>query len=816
MQTNRSILLTTRLLILVFLFGMACPGFSQSFNAAITGLVKDSANKPVPFASINLVFSKDSTDVQNTTCNAEGKYHLPITKAGTYWLTVSAIGYTTPAAIAIKMEAAQTLRQDILLTKKDRTLEEVKVVSRKPPIQFKADRTVLNVAASINATGYNVFELLAKAPGVRILNGEDILLNGKRGLAVYLDGKLLQLQGREIVDFLQTLSAANIEQIEIITHPSARYDAAGNAGIISIRTRKNANLGINGSATLTGMATYYRPKVEGSANINYRQKKYNLYGSVNYSGGSYRLTTEDTRSLLIKDTGNTFYSQHYVGTFPRAVQRYRAGADFFLSPKSTLGFIADVSTTNWTYDRSSLTDIYQASSKIDSQLVSATVQHKTYYTQNYNLNYLYKDTLGHELSVDAAYGTYRTNAGTRQTNNYVSGPTLLRFNANTNSNDADITIAAAKADYTQMLWKGSLTTGAKGSSVQSDNDLLFYNIFNGNAKPDTGRTNRFVYTEKIAAIYFDYNFTLKKFDFQTGLRLEHTVSSGNLTTILSNTAKAVDTSYTSLFPNLVINYKADKNNSLGLAIGRRINRPAYQNLNPFEFVLDELTYTKGNPFLKPETAYDLKLTHIYKGILSSSVSYSNIQNFQLNYRDTLAGGKTFMSFINAGVQAYWQVTSAVQISPLPWWDVFANAELYQQIVDGKVRNQVLKSRQWSWDITGGSTFRIGKKWSSEITGFYNSRYVDVPAIYHPQWSVDAGVQCKLLKDLGTARFNVTDIFHTLSYNLTRNFGGLYYHSVTRRETRQFRLSFSYKFGNRNVKGTRNRKSSAAEEQGRMG
>ena len=328
MQINRGYRLAITTLMVIFLLLVAPFGFSQPFNAVIIGTVKDSNGKLVSFASINLVFDTDSTDNKNTTCNTEGVYHLAVAKKGKYWLTVSAIGYISSTTIAVNIDAAKTYEQHILLAKEGKALQDVKVVARKPPIQFKADRTILNVAASINATGYNVFELLAKAPGVRILNGDDILLNGKRGLAVYLDGKLLQLQGRELIDFLQTLSSANIEQIEIITHPSARYDAAGNAGIINIRTKKNANLGFNGSATLTGMATYYKPKIDGSVNANYRQKKYNLYGSINYSGGSYRQTTEDTRSLLTKDTGNTLYSQHYMSTFSRKTQRYRAGADF--------------------------------------------------------------------------------------------------------------------------------------------------------------------------------------------------------------------------------------------------------------------------------------------------------------------------------------------------------------------------------------------------------------------------------------------------------------------------------------------------------
>ena len=816
MQPNLCFSFSVRMVLWVFLF--LCPLFifSQATDATISGTVKDAGNKPVKYASIALLNFPDSLIIKSTTCNAEGAYRFTGVKNGKYILHASAIGYQTGNDLIIEIVAAKSYHQDILLATATKTLADVKVLSRKPPIQIKADRTILNVAASINVTGSSVFELLAKVPGVRIVNNEDILLNGKRGLAVYLDGKLLQLQGREIIDFLQTLSSANIEQIEMITHPSARYDAAGNAGIINIRTKKNLNVGFNGSVTLTGIVTNYKPKGEGNTNLNYRQKQYSLYGTYSYNGGNYKNALEDTRAQVLANTGITNFSQHYQGTFSRQVHNYRAGADYFLSKRSTLGFVLNGGYTNWIYKRNSTTDIYQSQAKIDSQLISKTIQPKDYRTQNYNLNYLYHDTLGHELNIDASYGSYKTSANSNQSNRYIFGPTLLRFNANTSNNFADITIAAVKADYTQKLWKGILTVGIKWSDVQSDNDLLFYNIINSEAKPDTGRTNHFVYTEKIAAAYFDYSFNYKKFDFQTGLRLEHTASNGSLTTILNNTSKAVDTSYTKLFPNLVINYKANENNNIGLAMSRRINRPAYQTLNPFEFVLDELSYTKGNPFLKPQTAYDIKLSHSFKSIFSSSASFTVIDNYFLGYRDTLAGGKTFSSTINAGTQKFYSLNSSVQLNPKSWWDVFASAESYYQTVNGLAGNQLLKMGQFSWSSSASSTFRFGKWWSTEVSGYYNSGYLDAPALVTPQWSVDAGIQRKVLNESGVIRFNVTDVFGSLQFSLNRNFGGLYYRMYNKWESRQFRLSFNYKFGNKNVKASRSRNNSAAEEQRRVG
>lgn len=789
--------------------------FSQHEAVVIIGSVIDSAHKPVKFATVSLQQFNDSLWTRNTTCNADGSYKITGVKTGKYILHASAIGYKASDDIVVEIKAAKTYEQNISLTTEDKNLDEVKVISRKPPIQIRADKIVLNVAGSINSTGYNAFELLAKAPGVRILNNEDILISGKSGVVVYLDGKLLQIQGQEIIDFLQTLPAANIETIEIITHPSARYDAAGNAGIINIRTKKNLALGLNGNVSLTGIATPFKPKIEGSTNLNYRQKKYNLYGTYSYTGGNYRTLIEDSRSQDLIGVGIINFSQHYRGVFSRKVNNYKVGADYFLSKKSTIGLVVNGGYTNWVYNRSSTTDIFKTVAKIDSQLVSKTTQPKKYITQNYNISYLYRDSVGRELAVDATYGLYNTSASTSQNNNYINGPVLLRSNANTNTNKADITVVAIKADYTQKLWGGSLSLGAKASKVRSDNDLLFYNILNNTARPDTGRTNHFVYTEEIVAGYADYSFSLSKFDFQTGLRWEHTRSSGDLKTILNRTNQAVDTAYTNLFPNLIINYTINKNNNLGFAISRRINRPAYQTLNPFEFVLDELTYTKGNPFLKPKISYDLKLSHSYKSMLTNSLSYTVTNNYFLNYRDTLAGGKTFNTTINAGTQKYYVASSSLQVSPKQWWDLFIYAEGFYQTVNGKVNKVVLKNGQFACEISGNNTFRMGKLWSAEISGYWNSRYYDAPAIVKGQWSVDAGVQRKILNDLGTIRFSATDVFSSLKFSIDRNYGGLAYKSTSRFESRQYRLSFSYKFGNKNIKAARKQISSAAEEQGRL-
>lgn len=778
----------------------------------IHGHITDDLQKPIDGAYVSLLNLKDSSAVMAVVTDKNGNYKLNLSQ-GQFILQFSAIGFTNKFITLIK---TSDTTYDIQLQPKRTDLQNVFVTSKKPFIQIKPDKILLNVSTSINSTGSSIFDLLRKAPGVKTMGQDGISINGKTGLAVYMDRNKVNLEGQDLIDYLQSLTSSNIETIEIITNPSAKYDAAGNAGIINIITKKNAALGFNGNVSAGTNFSDYKPKYNAATNLNYREKNFNVYGNYSWLSANYKII-QDLFKIQTDNSGiPTTYDQHYQSKFIRHTNTYKVGADFFLSPKSTFGIIVDGNTFENNPTRSSTTLIYQDINKIDSQLISKILQPKNTNTINYNLNYRYKDSIGREFGVDANYGNFNLNSTGYLNNNYEtdSGKLLSQTNYLFYSN-TNILIKSINADYQQKLWHGTYSFGAKFSQVNSDNNLLYYDVLNNYNQVDTGQTNHFVYKEKVAAAYLNYNFTTNKWQFQLGARVENTKSTGNLTTITDINIQAVDTSYTNLFPNIVAEYKLNDNNSFGFIYNKRVDRPAYQDLNPFKFVLDDLLYIIGNPFLRPQFTSEIKLSHTFKQQFTTSLSYDNIKDFILNFRDTIGNGKIVQTSTNMRLKQIITLQNSAQLALKNWWDFYYNIDIFHEWMSGPLGHSYLNMSQTSWDIACTNTIKLQKKWTIELTGSYASKYLDAPAFAQAQWTVDVGAQKKILKYAGMLRISISDLFNTDAYNLTRNFGGLYFVNHNKWESRLLKLSFSYKFGNNKVKAPTKKTNGSEEEQSRI-
>jgi outer membrane receptor protein involved in Fe transport len=349
--------------------------------------------------------------------------------------------------------------------------------------------------------------------------------------------------------------------------------------------------------------------------------------------------------------------------------------------------------------------------------------------------------------------------------------------------------------------------------VKSDNGVSFFNVIDDVNQPDTGRTNQFVYREKIAAAYLMYNLKLKKWEMQAGVRGEHTAAEGTLTTLSKSLVQAVDTSYFNLFPSATVTYNFNDESSLGIAYSKRIDRPNYRSLNPFEFVLDELTYSKGNPFLRPQYTNTIKLSQNYRK-LNVSVSYSNNKDYMMSFIDTIDGRKSYETRINMYYQKLYDLNIFYQLPVAKWWDADFNLYYYYEDIKGLAGKNILHRTQNSYSLSTNHTFRLPHKWTMELSAFYNSRSLWGAFIVDPQWTVDAGVQKKILKDAGIIKLSVSDIFNSLQLSNVRDFGGYYIKSDRTWETTQLRLSFSYKFGNLKLQGPRNRDTGVEEEERR--
>jgi hypothetical protein len=796
----------------LLLAAVPCNVKGQGVAGRIAGRIIDQEKHPVPFISVALLNEKDSTLVKAAVADEQGKYSFEGIPGGHYMIVSTGIGYRENVYKLPAYNGTESVQvPDISLLKSERMLKETVISGKKPLVQMKADRTILNVAGSINATGSNALELMRKAPGVRVSGDESITVNGKNGLMIYLDGKPTNLSGKDLMDFLKSIPSTSIQSIEIISNPSAKYDAAGNSGIIDIKTKKNANLGLNVSATINANFGSYNPKYDGSLSLNYRGRKYNVYGDYNYFNNNNR-----TRFNFLKkqsDNGEPItLDQQFINYTHARGHNYKAGVDFFLSPKSTIGVIMNGNNNKGDVFGDSKADISDAGSH-GQRLISTNTQQQKNNWMNYNVNYHFTDTTGREFSMDGDYGTYTVRANSYQPNYYYQGGTETDRKIYNSYTSSDIEIASFKADYQQRLLGGNISVGAKFSSVKSDNGVSFFNVIDDVNQPDTGRTNQFVYREKIAAAYLMYNLKLKKWEMQAGVRGEHTAAEGTLTTLSKSLVQAVDTSYFNLFPSATVTYNFNDESSLGIAYSKRIDRPNYRSLNPFEFVLDELTYSKGNPFLRPQYTNTIKLSQNYRK-LNVSVSYSNNKDYMMSFIDTIDGRKSYETRINMYYQKLYDLNIFYQLPVAKWWDADFNLYYYYEDIKGLAGKNILHRTQNSYSLSTNHTFRLPHKWTMELSAFYNSRSLWGAFIVDPQWTVDAGVQKKILKDAGIIKLSVSDIFNSLQLSNVRDFGGYYIKSDRTWETTQLRLSFSYKFGNLKLQGPRNRDTGVEEEERR--
>ncbi|RYF96460.1 MAG: TonB-dependent receptor, partial [Chitinophagaceae bacterium] len=416
----------------------------------------------------------------------------------------------------------------------------------------------------------------------------NISLKGKQGVQIFIDGKPSYLSGAELVNLLSNMNANQLDQLEIMTNPPARYDAAGNSGVINIKTKKNKQKGFNGSATAGfSQGVYWRTNE--SLNLNYRNGKLNTF--MNYSFNKNNGFNELTIQRIYKDeTLKTTAVFDQVATMRRrnANNNLKLGADYFLNQKTTIGFVATGFYNPEDQDNLNTSYLKDANRTVDSIVLSAGTQKNKWKNGAINLNFRHQyDSTGRELTADADYSSYASHS--RQTfMNANFDPAWVKRGQFDLISDlpVDINIYSAKVDYTHPFKKGwKLETGVKSSFVNTDNSANYFNVVNGSNTVDADKTNRFTYEENINAGYLNVQQQVKKLGIQLGVRVEQTTVKGNQLA----QSKTFEKEYTKVFPTAYFSYKATETSTFGLSYGRRIERPGYQDLNPFQYLLDRYT-----------------------------------------------------------------------------------------------------------------------------------------------------------------------------------------------------------------------------------
>ncbi|MEO6404009.1 MAG: outer membrane beta-barrel protein, partial [Ferruginibacter sp.] len=779
----------------------------------ISGIIKDETGKPTSGVTVSLLRLKDSIAAKFAATKPDGQYVFVGVQPGNYLIKATHVGYSALISGPVAVGDEDVVAPAIVLKKLPAELQGVTVTSKKPMVEVKADKTILNIEGTINSIGSDGLELLRKAPGVLVDKDDNLSLAGKNGVQVYIDGRRTPLAGKDLADFLKTVQSSEIEAIEIITNPSAKYEAAGNAGIINIRLKKNKSFGTNGSVN-AGWAIGIKPKYNGGFSLNNRNKKTNLFGSYNYNLGNNRNKMDFYRTLA-----DTIFDQHTLMDNNNEGHSYKAGMDVFLDAKNTIGVIVNGNTSENSNLSTSNTNIsYQPTGVFVKQLVANNSSTGNRSNINANLNYRYGGKT-RELNVDGDYGYYHIFSNQLQPNDYYdqNGNKTSSVSYNMIS-PTNIKITSVKADYEQDFKKGKLGIGAKSSLINTNNDFQRYNMFTNSKVLDTLRSNRFDYDENINALYVNYNRQWKGFVLQAGVRGENTVSKGQSigSKYVAGQYQQYDSSfkkpYIDFFPSMAITFNKNPKSQLGFTYSRRIDRPAYQDLNPFEMKLDEYTYLKGNTQLRPQYTNSFGITHTYNYKLNTRLNYSHVKDIFSQLIDTAEISKTFMSKRNLATQDIISLNISYPYQYKKFSAFFNTTSNYSKYKANFGNGRTVDLDAFAVNVFTQASLKIGKTWTAEMSGWYNS-----PTIWQGTFkskamgAMDMGVQKQILKGKGNIKASFTDVFKTMHWSGVSDFAGQVFKGSGNFESQQLRVNFSYRFGNSLVKAARQRKNAQEEE-----
>ncbi|CAL1517349.1 outer membrane beta-barrel family protein [Chitinophaga sp. MM2321] len=805
--------------------GAAFTSQAQS-GPKVAGQITQAGAKPVEFATVTLLKAKDSSLVKGAIADISGKYEFENVKQGKYLVAAAAVGMTKAYSKTFDINTTSLRMPAISLETAAKNLKGVEVTAQKPFIEQRADKMIVNVENSITGAGGTAMEVLEKSPTINVDKDGNISMKGKGGVVIMIDGKPTNMTSQDVAELLKSMPSSNLEQIELIANPSAKYDAAGNAGIINLKLKKNRNYGTNGNVTLGGAYGVW-PRYNAGLNLNHRNEKFNIYGSYNYSHreqqqdlGLYRSLT-DKGVFRVYDQTNTMRQQSNY-------QAGKIGADYFVAKGHTIGVMVDLAARDRTIPSYATTRIGNGNT-VDSILYTNTNDGAKWKRGAYNLNYRgVLDSTGKELNVDLDYArnTDRQHSEILALSRDGAGKNILGSDTSRNNQPSNIEIKTAKIDYTHPLKnQAKLEAGVKVSFVTTDNNARFDSLRSGAWIMDENRSNHFIYKENINAAYINYNKQFDKWGVQLGLRGEQTHISGHSESMKDQqmTAANNDSTYFNLFPSAAVTYNLNKNNTLGLTYSRRIQRPSYEDLNPFEFYLDRYTKEAGNPNLKPQYSNNFEVTHTFKQFLITSLGYSHTKNMMTRILeadvDHATGDTTVLKykFLNVAKADNFNLNVSMPLPITKWWTSFTTVSLSYNMYETVVNNNPVKLGATGFFGRTQQTFTLTKDLSAEASFFYVSPQVANEGLFKMKsmYSLDLGLQQKVLKGKGTLKLNVTDILKTQYFRGSFDNAGRNTAVYSKWDAQQVRLTFTYRFGNNNVKAARNRETGLEAEQNRV-
>jgi outer membrane receptor protein involved in Fe transport len=770
----------------------------------VSGKVNEEG-KPSSKATVLLLNAADSSLIKSALTNAEGQFLFEAIARGKYFVSISKVG-VKQVKLPVQVLETDIQVSDIDLQVEPKALGGVTVTARKPFLEQRADKLVVNIENSATAAGGTALEVLQKVPGVIVTN-DNVSMVGKPSVLILIDGRTSQYQ--DITQLLKDMPANNIEKIEVVSNPSAKYDASG-GGVINIVLKRTANLGMNGNVSLSGGVGVYNKKKEGlednfyrvspAFNLNYRKGSWNVFGGYSLLNRTYFDNSTYDRGI---ETNRFVQVNRETGEITS--HNFRFGADYTINKRNTVGVLlrgfyraADEVVNNGTVQSKLATgEMVSTFETINKEAIE-----RSNLSANVNWKHVF-DSLGRELNVDADYANYQLdNTGfitIRQTTNAKS-----ESNQNV---DNPVNLGVFKLDYTHPFRnKAKMELGLKTTRASIDNRLMYLR----NGVKDPRYSSEFLYKEYVNAGYVNLQRAFNKWELMAGVRVEQTIAKGD-----SAGKKALDRNYVQGFPSAFVSYKVNQSFTAGLQYSKRVDRPSFQQQNPFVNVIDSLTYTRGNPLLKPQTTDAYKFTLSYKNQPFFGISYNISKDVIFDNAPRQEGNLTYTTAENLAKLENLAFELNFPIKLGKKIEGFGSNQFIRNHYKADYLNATYDKAKWNWMLYSQITYRPLPTLSFEVNGFYMTRFLEEFLTLEPFGNINLGIQKTIWNKKGRISLNCNDILYT-----NRTKGRLQYQDINvalleKNDSRSIRLAFNYSFGNQKLKAARNRNTGADAEAGRI-
>lgn len=772
-------------------------------QCSLTGTITDQREEAIPFATASLSRS-DSTLISTVQSDSLGNFTFGNLRPDHYRLSIYSFGFE-------KRDLPVPLRGDttvhIALLPLRSALDEVTVVGNKPVIERTPDRVIFNVTNSINAAGSNGLEVLEKAPGIRVSDGM-ISLAGSGSLGIMVNGRLLHVSDKALLNYLKSFSSAQISRIEIITHPSAQYDAEGNAGLVNIVTAKSRKAGLSGNMEGAAKHFFYKDQpdykgiknygdLDGGIGINYNSEKWSVYTNLSYTAGrelwGYGIDVYyPEMHWAMKDTG-----EYRIATFNAL-----AGIDYAINGGTTIGF-----EYNYVYHMEEGADyvrvpVFNNEGGLDSALKTQATYYPIAKSNAFNVHLMQDlNHSGAKLTLNADYfNFYRTDKSHLITNSYSDQGTPKEGSTQRlyDTTLQNIRIYTFKADVLLPTSFAQFSFGSKISFINNYSDIYYYHIIDGKRMLDSGLSNQFRYIENTQALYADGSKDMGKWKVDAGLRAELTET--RAVSYFENSE--LRKSYLKLFPSLLVSYKADQDHGFSLSYDKRIHRPTFWNLNPFKTFMTAYTYVEGNPYLEPEYITNIQVAHHYKNALTSSLYMKVINNGFAQVIETHATGSyihttTMLNFIRSN---RYGISESLSLQPFPWMETANQVTGYYTKVNSDI-SYIRGIDGWGLYAETNNTFYFNR--DKTINGVWRFWY-QFPEVDHfgksnAYYNMDLGLQLVTLQNKLSLSLNYSDVFKSSASKIYTTVDGVRNTYTDFQLSSQIRLSATWNFGSDHYK-----------------